>query len=69
MNFIGDSSQEGGAMVTTIILALALLMAALVVGVFVMALIELNEIEEIAEGSRNAQNSTLLGPATGTAEY
>ena len=56
-------------MVTTIILALALLMAALVVGVFVMALIELNEIEEIAEGSRNAQNSTLLGPATGTAEY
>ena len=69
MNFIGDTSRKGGAMVTTIILALALLMAALVVGVFVVALIELNEIEEIAEGSRAAQNNSLLGPVTGTAEY
>ena len=69
MNFIGDTSQEGWAMVTTIIMALALLMAALVAGVFIVALIELNEIEEIAEGSRAAQNNSLLGPVTSTPEY
>ena len=38
-------------MVAAIILALAVLTAALVVGVFVVALIELNEIDEITDGA------------------
>lgn len=59
-------------MITTIILALAVLTAALVVGVFVVALIELNEIDEIIDGPRTGQRSSLLGPvngAPGTAEF
>jgi hypothetical protein len=38
-------------MVAALILSLAVLTAALVVGVFVVALIELNAIDEIIEGS------------------
>ena len=53
-------------MVTTIILALAVLTAALVVGVFIIALIELNEIDEILDGARTAQGSSLLGPVPGS---
>ncbi|WP_420473432.1 hypothetical protein [Noviherbaspirillum sp. ST9] len=49
-------------MVTTIILALAVLTAALVVGVFVVAIIELNEIDEITDGPRTAQGNTLVLP-------
>jgi len=45
---------------TTIILALAVLIAALVVGVFVVALIELNEIDEIVDGSQPAQPTGFL---------
>jgi hypothetical protein len=49
-------------MVTTIILALAVLTAALVVGVFIIALMELNEIDEILDGARNPQGNSILGP-------
>ena len=52
-------------MITTIILALAVLIAALVVGVFVVALIELDEIDEIIDGTRAAHSANLLGAATG----
>lgn len=52
-------------MVATIILALAVLSAALVVGVFIVALIELNEIDEITDGTRSGQGTTLLAPLPG----
>lgn len=52
-------------MVTTIILALAILTVALVVGVFIVALIELNEIDEITDGTRSGQGTTLLVPVPG----
>lgn len=52
-------------MVTTIILPLAILSAALVVGVFVVALIELNEIDAIADGTRSGQGTMLLAPVRG----
>ena len=53
-------------MVTTIILALAVLTAALVVGVFIVALMELKEIDEILDGARSAKGSSLLGPIPGS---
>ncbi len=40
-------------MVAALILALAVLTAALVVSVFVVAFIELNEIDEIGDGSHS----------------
>lgn len=43
-------------MFAALILALAVLTAALVVGVFIVALIELNEIDEITEGSGSGRN-------------
>lgn len=46
-------------MVATIILALAVLTAALVVGVFVVAVIELDEIDEITDSSRPGQGNSL----------
>jgi hypothetical protein len=54
----------GGDMVTTIILALGVLTAALVVGVFAVALIELNEIDEIIDGPRAGPGNSLLGPVS-----
>ena len=48
-------------MVTTIILALAVLTAALVVGVFIVAVMELNEIDEIMDGGSSSAPNSLLG--------
>jgi hypothetical protein len=50
------STARGGAMIAALILALAVLTAALVIGVFVVALIELNEIDDITEGSGSGRS-------------
>ena len=47
-------------MAATIILALAVLTAALVIGVFVVAVIELDEIDKVTDGSRPGQGNSLL---------
>lgn len=68
---IGERSAGDETMVTTIILALAVLTAALVIGVFVVALVQLNAIDEIGGGSRAGQGNApqAVGPATvGAAE-
>lgn len=54
------------AVVTTIILALAVLTAVLVIGVFIIALIELNEIDEILDGARSTQGNSILGQISGS---
>ena len=45
---------------TIIILALAILTAALVVSVFIVALIELNEIDAIIDGPPSAQRNGFV---------
>lgn len=47
-------------MVTIIILALAILTAALIASVFIMALNELDEIDELSGGSRRRNSEALL---------
>lgn len=50
-------------MVTTIILALAALTAALVIGVFVVALMELDALDKIMDSSPSTQAARLLRTA------
>ena len=46
-------------MVTTIILALAVMTAAVVVGVFILALIELHAMDHIIDGTSSKQTKSL----------
>lgn len=66
MEFNWTARLRRQAVATTIILALAVLTAVLVIGVFIIALIELNKIDEILDGARSAQGNSILGQVPGS---